>query len=60
MTNKLFNPDLEYDRAIDRSMTIDAIIALDRRFTREYLNTLNTDALHELEDSLLNTTYETP
>lgn len=53
MNNKLVNPDYEYDRAIDRSMTIEAILALDRRLSREYLNTLNTDALHDLEDSLV-------
>ncbi len=28
------NPDGEYVRAIDRSMTIEAILAIDKRFTR--------------------------
>jgi hypothetical protein len=50
-----FNPDAEYGRAIDRSHTIDAIIALNPMLTRKYLNTQNTDTLHELEDSLLDT-----
>ncbi len=53
-----FNPDTEYDRAIDRSHTIDAIISLNPVLTREYLNTKTTDALHDLEDSLLDTQYE--
>lgn len=52
------NPDEDYERAIDRSTTIDTIIALNPVLTREYLNTVDTDALHELEDSLLDTQYE--
>jgi len=55
-----FNPDEEYNRAMDRARTIDAIIALKPTFTREYLDEKNLDALHDLEDSLLDTLYETP
>lgn len=49
--------DQDYSRAIDRSVTIDAILALDKRLTREYLNTLTTDALHDLEEAELNTLH---
>lgn len=49
--------DEDYARAIDRSMTIDAILALDARLKREYLNTLTLDALHDLEDGLINTLH---
>jgi hypothetical protein len=56
----IVSSDSDYDRAIDRSMTLEAILSLDPRFSREYLNNLNTDALHDLEESLLNTKYETP
>lgn len=49
--------DENYSLALDRSMTIDAILALDKRLTREYLNTLTTDALHDLEEAELNTLH---
>ena len=52
------NLDDEYTTALDRSMTIQAILTIDKRFNREYLNTLNLVALHELEDSCLNNMYE--
>ncbi len=51
--------DRARDRARDRSATIEAILALDKRFTREYLNTKTIDVLHDLEDSLINSQYET-
>ena len=53
MTN-VFNIDEDYSQAMDRSHTIDSILALDKRFARKYLNTRTLDSLHELEDSLLN------
>ena len=52
-----YNPEEEYDRAMDRSKTIDSIISLNPVFGREYLNTLTTDTLHELEESILETQY---
>jgi len=55
-----FNPDEEYDLAMDRTRTIDAILALKPTFTREYLTQKTLAILHDLEDSLLNTLYETP
>ena len=50
--------DMDYSVAIDRSMTIEAVLHLNPVFKREYLATLNTDALHDLEDALLLTQYE--
>lgn len=41
---------------MDKRMTIDAILSIDQRFTREYLNTLSLDALHDLEDAILSNT----
>jgi len=55
-----FDAVAEYDKAMDRVATIDAILALDKRFTREYLNTLTIDGLHDLEDACLDKTHETP
>ena len=45
--------------AMDRSKTIEAIMSLKPIFKREYLNNLTTDALHDLEESLILTLYET-
>jgi len=60
MTVEEFNSDDEYALAMDRAHTIGAILSLDRRFTREYLNTIsNLDALHDLEEGLILTQYET-
>ena len=53
------NCDEEYARAMDRTHTIDAILSLDKRFQRGYLNTLNLDASHDLEEILILTKYET-
>lgn len=53
-----FNSDDAYNRAMDRLYTTDAILALNPVFGREYLSTLNLDALHDLEDSLLECQYE--
>lgn len=55
--SKAGNKDEDYARAMDRSMTIDSIISLKPTFAREYLNTLNIDALHDLEDALLDTRH---
>jgi hypothetical protein len=52
-----FNPDEEYDKAMDRTHTIDAILSLNSVFKREYLNTLTTDELHNLEDDLISTQH---
>lgn len=57
---ELSQPDQDYTLAIDRSVTIDSILSLDKRLTREYLVTLTTDALHDLEESILDTLYEKP
>jgi len=54
-----FNYVEAYTRALDRSYTIDAVLALNPVFEREYLNTLSTNELHDLEDSLINTQFET-
>lgn len=51
--------DIDYSLVIEQSITIDAILALNATFKSEYLNTLTTDALHDLEDSLINSLYET-
>jgi hypothetical protein len=55
----MFNSEVEYDRAMDRIRTIDAILALDKRLTREYLSRLSLDALRDLEESLIFIQYET-
>jgi hypothetical protein len=43
----------------ERQIVINSILALDKRFTREYLASKTTDTLHDLEDALLDQTYET-
>lgn len=48
----------DYAKAMDRIYTVDAILSLDKRLTREYLNTLPLDGLHDLEDSLLDRQYD--
>jgi len=55
--NAMFNPEIEYDRAMDRTHTIDAILSLNPIFKREYLTTLTTDALHDLEESIILTRH---
>jgi hypothetical protein len=52
-----FDPDTEYSKAMDRTHTIDSILSLNPVLKREYLNTLNTDALHDLEESILDTRH---
>ncbi len=47
-------------RDIDREATIKSILSLNPALRREYLSTKPLDVLHDLEDSLLNTTFETP
>jgi hypothetical protein len=55
--NATFNPETEYDRAMDRHYTIDAILSLNPVFKRDYLNTLTTDALHDLEEAIILTRH---
>lgn len=57
---ELSEADQDYARAMDRNTTIDSILSLDRRLTREYLSTLTLDALHDLEESIIDTLYEKP
>jgi hypothetical protein len=47
----------EYDIAITRSHIINAILALNPVFKREYLVTLTTDELEDLEESLILTRH---
>lgn len=48
-----FDPDNEYSKAMDRTHTIDSIIALNPNFSRIYLNSKDTNSLHDLECALL-------
>lgn len=47
----------EYGRTLDRIFCIDAIHALNSNLSKEYLFTLTTPVLNDLEESLLNTLH---
>lgn len=51
------NLDREYNTAIERSLLIDAILVLLPVLKREYLCTLTTDELEDLEESIILTRH---